>query len=289
MTLSERPLVLFHADCQDGLTAAWLARHAMPSAECVPVQYGQEPPDVSGREVYVLDFSYKVSTLRMMADLASRLVCLDHHKTAQEDLKSITDSDPYPDRTHRWSVSGRGIYDKLYVKFDMNKSGGRLAWEYFRSRYGETSPWLVDYTEDRDLWRWKLPASREVSAAMASYPMTFEQWDEFSRWTGAISRLASEGEAILRYQRQQVELACKNAVEIDMGGHKVLSCNATVLISEIGNELCKGRAFSATYFIRNDGKKVWSLRSADDGIDVGEIARRHGGGGNVHAAGFKEG
>lgn len=52
-----------------------------------------------------------------------------------------------------------------------------LAWEFWNGR--EIAPWLVDYTEDRDLWRHKLPDSEEINAALRSYPLDFELWDTF--------------------------------------------------------------------------------------------------------------
>ena len=41
-------------------------------------------------------------------------------------------------------------------------------------------PGMDPYLEDRDLWRWKLPASRQVSAAIASYPFDFEVWNHLA-------------------------------------------------------------------------------------------------------------
>ena len=55
-----------------------------------------------------------------------------------------------------------------------------------------------------------------------------------------------------------------------------------------GDRLAQGRPFSATFFIRADGKRVWSLRSREGGIDVSVIAKAHGGGGHAQAAGFQE-
>lgn len=292
--MNERPLVLYHADCTDGFASAWVARRKMPNAECVPVQYGQEPPRVTDREVYVLDFSYKASTLRMMADLSSQLVCLDHHKTAQEDLRSITDADPYPDRTHGWRLNGNGFYDKVYVKFDMNKSGARMAWDYFfpPSSYSMSNvvPDLVKYVEDRDLWRWSMPNSREVNAAIASYDKTFE---EFDRLYAALQvehgyrELATEGSAILRYQGRLIESACKNAHEATIGGHSVLAVNTGVSISEVAERLAKDRPFGVCYFRRADGLWIYSLRSREGGVDVSAVAKQYGGGGHKQAAGFE--
>lgn len=69
MTLSDTPLVIYHANCWDGFCAAWVARKALGAIEAVPAQYGQPPPEVADRVVYVLDFSYPRD---VMADLATR-------------------------------------------------------------------------------------------------------------------------------------------------------------------------------------------------------------------------
>jgi uncharacterized protein len=267
------PLVLYHAACADGFCAAWVARRKMPDAECVPVQYGQPPPDVAGRDVYILDFCYKGHVLLEMAKSAAQVLILDHHKTAAADL----------DELHA-RFDGSIPPTRLVSRFDINKSGGRLAWEHFFK--GEPAPWLVDYTEDRDLWRWKLPLSREVSAALSSYPHDFAVWDRLAEFLTP-TLLAGEGTGILRYQARQVESACAHAALTDVCGHKVLAVNATTLQSEIAGKLAEGRPFGACYFIRADGKKVWSLRSTPEGIDVSEVAKKYGGGGHKHAAGFE--
>lgn len=274
-----RPLVIYHAECSDGFCAAWVAnRHFQGEADFLPAQYGTPPPDVKDRDVYILDFSYRRTVMLSIIEDARAVVVLDHHRTAAAELAGDLSVIRYRDG-HEPSVRSPRIV------FDMGKSGGRLAWEHFFP--GQPAPWLVDYTEDRDLWRWKLPNSREISAALASLPRDFTAWDllhEASR----LDILVAEGVAILRYQQQQVDSACKNAVEIDMDGHKVLTVNATALISEIAGQLAEGRPFGTSYFIRGDGKKVWSLRSREGGVDVSEVARKRGGGGHRQSAGFEE-
>jgi oligoribonuclease NrnB/cAMP/cGMP phosphodiesterase (DHH superfamily) len=263
----DRPLVLYHANCADGFCAAWVAHLALGDfADYVPVQYGTPPPDVAGRRVYILDFSYKRPVMDAILAVTDRVVILDHHKTAEAELAGLS-----------------------CARFDMNKSGGRMAWEFFFP--GKPSPWLVDYTEDRDLWRWALPYSQQISAFLASHPVEFQFWDSLNadgpgseRWDSWIT----QGDAILRYQSQQVERAVVNATEIEMDGHRVLCVNATSLISEVAGRLAEGRPFGAAWFVRGDGKRQWSLRSTKDGIDVSEVARKRGGGGHKHAAGFEE-
>jgi oligoribonuclease NrnB/cAMP/cGMP phosphodiesterase (DHH superfamily) len=248
--------ILYHKNCADGFCAAWVFHKYYPYADFIPVQHYQEPllynPD---DEVIIVDFSYKRDILEGIKRVVKSLTVLDHHKTAKEELAGLD-----------------------YCTFDMDKSGGRLAWDYCFP--GQKPHWLVDFTEDRDLWRWKLAFSKEINAAIASHPFDFEVWDGFDP-----AELMKEGKAILRYQNQLVDNAVKNAYEVELLGHKVLGVNATNLISEIGGKLAEGRPFGLTLFETED-KTIFSLRSRDAGVDVGQIAASLGGGGHRNAAGF---
>ncbi len=282
-------LVIYHADCWDGFCAAWLFHWVFPDAEYHAAHYGTPPPDCNGKDVYIADFSYKRPVMQQIYSQANRLVVLDHHKTAEAELCGFAGEEPTK---------------PFHVEFCMEKSGARLAWEYLCSYHkivdaflrkgrGEglcrdVAPWLVGYTEDRDLWRWKLPHSREINTALRSYPLDFAQWDELLTIQPPHSfSFLSEGKAILRREQQIIAEHIRHAREIEMGGHKVLAVNATVLFSEIAGELAKDRPFGACYFDCLDGKRQWSLRSAETGIDVSEIAKTFGGDGHKHAAGFE--
>lgn len=295
--MSEKPLVIYHANCWDGFCAAWIARKALGEIEAIPAHYGQSPPDVTGRQVFILDFSYKRNVMVEIVGAADWTCVLDHHKTAKDELRKLDEI----------------LAPALTVVFDMDKSGGRLAWEYFWDRRfsklavdarpfcipvrRERAPWLVDYTEDRDLWRHALEGTQEVNAALRSYPLDFELWDQFEQ-KDPRSTYYHEGAAIRRRERQIVDDHVRNAriesFSLLVGGPAfadelcVPIVNATSMFSEIAGELAKGQPFAACYFDRQDGKRQWSLRSDENGVDVSEIAKAHGGGGHLHAAGFEQ-
>lgn len=128
--------------------------------------------------------------------------------------------------------------------------------------------------------------SEFVNAALRSHPLDFDLWDRFHRQS--VSEFVLEGSAIRRRERQIVDEHVSHAREVEMAGHRVRVVNATVLFSEIAGELAKGRPFGACYFDRADGKRQWSLRSDQHGVDVAIIAKERGGGGHVRAAGFEE-
>jgi oligoribonuclease NrnB/cAMP/cGMP phosphodiesterase (DHH superfamily) len=239
--------------------------------------------------VFIVDFSYKRPVMLNLLESAHAVTVLDHHKSAEAELAGLADE------FAEWPAG-----QEPEITFDMHKSGARLAWEYL---YGnqllpgrwmdtdstglslESPPWLVRYTEDRDLWLWKLPHSREINAALRSYALTFETWDSLAE--RGPSEFVAEGEAILRAEQQTVAAHVRHAREVALGGHVVLAVNATTLQSEIAGELAAGRPFGVCYLDTGDGVRRYSLRSREGGIDVSEIAKQYGGGGHVRAAGFE--
>ncbi len=269
MNTPRRPVVLYHANCNDGFGAAWAAYTCPdigPEAEYIPVQYGDAPPDVTGAMVYILDFSFPADVLRAMAAQAYEVILLDHHVTAEENLAGLRTDGPL----------------NLALLFDRSRSGAVIVWDVFHP--AEEVPVLLQYVQDRDLWRWELPMSREVSAGLMLYPHDFAEWSRLAS-EGGIEELATAGTVVLKREQQMVASIAKKAGTMRIGGHIVPAVNSAVLQSEIGHALGEGTLFSAVYFLMQD-KAVVSLRSREDGADVQAIAKQYGGGGHTHAAGF---
>ena len=277
-----KPLVLYHGNCPDGFCSAWLFHslhfHSLhESAEYVAVNYGESPPETRDREVYILDFSYKRDVMRSIIDKANRVVVLDHHKTAQADLAGLAEE---------YAPRGQNL---PMIVFDMEHSGARLTHDYLTSKWSvQPRPWLVDYVEDRDLWKFKLERSKEISAFLRSHPYDFATWDTFHDMMleDAIIQYGDLGEAILRSEQRTIEAHVAQAYMWSIGGYNVPVVNATTLQSEIAGALAETHAFGACY-IDKFGERVWSLRSRGD-FDVSEIAAKFGGGGHKNAAGFKQ-
>ncbi len=270
--------VVAHGNCMDGWTAAWVARKKLGTkgVRYLFANYGNPPPPLEDDDrVYVLDFSYPRAILEDMASEVPTVV-LDHHRTAEQDLKGLP-----------------------FCTFDMNHSGAMLAWRHFFP--GEEPPALVRYVEDRDLWRFALPHSREVSGWLWSwfYPTTEETWTVWDEVAALLDggpltreRAINEGTAILRMRNAFVAQMVEHAIwrELTDGTevYRVPVVNASILFSEVPEALCKKypeAPFAAYYFDRGDGKTQWGLRSRG-GFDVSRVAKFYGGGGHAAAAGF---
>lgn len=282
------PMVIYHANCRDGFTAAWVAWQALgQECEFFPASYGQDPPDCTGREVYILDFSYKRPAMRKILSQAMKVTVLDHHKTAEAELDGLCDELVM---SPELIANPPGSHLPV-IKFDVTKSGAMLAWEHFFP--GTNPPNLVRYVQDRDLWSWKLDYSRQVNAYIESVPMDFDHWQMLSKKMGygpsdgPAREVVDSGFVILDYKAQLIESICASASEVTILGHRVMAVNTSVFFSEVAGQLSIGRPFGAAYWVRQDGITQWSLRSDPDGLDVSEIAKAHGGGGHKHAAGFQ--
>ena len=280
-----KPLCIYHANCADGFGAAWAVRHYFGdgNVEFHAGLHGTAPPDTTGRDVVIVDFCYKRPILDDMAAKARGVLVLDHHKTAQDDLKDIDG----PASWDPWLTAppADGASSKLGAVFDMDRSGAGLTWDFF---FPDTArPRLLDHIEDRDLWRFKLDGTREIQAALFSYPYDFAVWDRFML-RDDFDRLRSEGAVIERKHFRDIdELLGVCLRRLTIGDHDVPVANLPyTLTNDAGHRMTEGEAFAACYYDREDGR-VFSLRSTEDGLDVSEIAKAYGGGGHKHAAGFQ--
>src|SRR5690606_35392260 len=133
-----RPLCIYHGGCDDGFGSAFVVN--LFFAGEVDFHYGvypQDPPDVSGRDVLLVAFSYERAVLERMASKARSIVILDHHKSAAEDLAVFAVHDPSPGAI-RWDDVPRLLRElearnrpPVIAVFDMERSGAGITWDFF--------------------------------------------------------------------------------------------------------------------------------------------------------------
>ena len=255
--------VIYHAGCTDGFGAAYSAWKCLGNrAEYFAMSHGDDPPNVKGKSVAILDFSFKNDVTKKMIKHAKDLIVIDHHKSAMVELHDISN-----------------------CHFDMNHSGARLAWDFFHP--GKEAPKFIDYIEDRDLWKWELPYSKEFSAAFDMVPFEFEEFEKFeddSVFDDAVKR----GSYILAYSKTVIKKVSEKASKRVYNGMDVLVVNSSHWMSEIGASLSPKCDFAMIWYYSHDSRSTRvSLRSFHDAIDVSVIAKSFGGGGHKKAAGFE--
>ncbi len=260
------PLCIYHGNCADGFGSAWVVeKHFGANVDFHAGVYQQPPPCVTGREVIMVDFSYKRDVLLEMANEANSILILDHHKSAEADLEGL---DKLPN---------------VVAVFDMERSGAMMTWNHYFP--DKEPPAMIKHIQDRDLWRFEIPGTREYQAALFSYPYDFAIWDELSELPA--KAMIQDGAAIERKHHKDIDELIKSAATRQtIAGHDVPVLNAPYFFSsDAGHLMAKGEPFAACYW-DTETARVYSLRSSDDGLDVSEIASKFGGGGHRNAAGF---
>ncbi|AXI02814.1 DHHA1 domain-containing protein [Aquirhabdus parva] len=262
-----KPLVIYHGKCADGFTAAWVFYKKFGnSVDFHPGVFSEAPPDATDRIVYLVDFSYKRAVVEAMISIATKVVLIDHHKTALEDLAGLEDLEWFTDN---------------------NRSGAQLAWDYLYPL--EDSPLLVKYVQDRDLWQFQLDHTREITSYVFAFDQTFENWDKLDQVISKDLNVAIQaGNAMALKQRKDLrDILDQVTRTMEIAGHLVPTANVPFTFSsDAGHILSEGHPFAACYTDTKD-HRAFSLRSNDAGLDVAVIAAEFGGGGHRNAAGFK--
>lgn len=255
-------LVIYHGNCTDGFGAAYAAWKLLGDrAEYHAAKYGAPPPSMSGKNVVVLDFSYDNTTTKRLMKEAKSFFIIDHHKSAMIELHDVT-----------------------CTRFDMNHSGAMLAWKFFHP--GKDAPRLIKFIEDRDLWKWEIPYSKEFSAAFDMVPFDFEEFSKFED-DSAVDDAIKRGSYILAYSKTVISKIAKHASSRQMDGKEVLVVNSPHWMSEIGNALSPKCDYALIWYYDHASRQVKvSLRAHHEDADVSEVAKKYGGGGHRKASGF---
>jgi len=259
-----KKLCIYHGGCSDGFGAAMAVKMALgDSVAFYAGVHQQAPPEVKGRDVIMVDFSYKRPVLMALARQANSVLILDHHLSAEKDLVDLPNN--------------------VSTVFDMKRSGAVITWQYFHPE--KAIPPLLLHIQDMDLWQLKLEGTKEIIASLFSYSHDFALWEGFIH--SDLKALRQDGVAIVRKHTKDVnQLIASSAYRMVIAGYDVPVLNAPYFYSsDAGHIMGKNEPFAACYQDDATGRS-FSLRSEEDGVDVSEVAVKFGGGGHQHAAGF---
>jgi hypothetical protein len=289
-------LIVTHGGCHDGFTAEWLLSLRWPNARCHQAAYGEDiselrqlGADIAGGEDFrpsvlvMADFSYGIHEMFKLAAAWDRVILLDHHATAAKALDG-------------------NLADNVETVFDLDRSGAGLVADWLGFRGPGLG--LVDYVEDRDLWRHvtpdALPDSLAISAVIGATPHTHEAWFALNQRIisppqhggGArpvYERLVEDGNLLLAYRQVLIDEIVAEARPMRIGDYDVpvVPCPYN-LGSDVAGALAAASPDGIGGYYRDlPDRREFGLRSTDDGPDVAEIAASLGGGGHPHASGFR--
>lgn len=271
LDLGDVQLVLYHHNCRDGFAAAAVVHERFPNATYLPVQYGWDTAKevlLGGKTIIYVDFCPEQDVVEEILEARwQNWLVIDHHESRE------------------W-VLDYNSPERIHAVYDLEYSGAVLAWKVFFP--GKKVPQLLSYVQDRDLWKWSLEHSREVSAAVSQWPLEFEVWKEAFRNFRMESEVR-EGKGILRTHALIYESAAKKSMLVRLNGTVVRMVNATTLISETCNHILGTRQdvdIAVCFFFLDPVTVVLSFR-ARQGADALTLAESLGGGGHREACGAR--
>ncbi|KAK4743928.1 hypothetical protein SAY87_010240 [Trapa incisa] len=218
----KKSAVLYHYPCPDGAFAA-LAAHvyfsATPSTSALffpnrvynPLKPHQLPLHEVD-ELYLLDFVGPSDFVQEVSSQVSRVIVLDHHKTALEML-------------------GGDTPENVLKVIDMGRSGATIAHDYFKKRLGENNlevehlnrmRKLFEYIEDADLWRWNLPNSKAFSSGLKDMNIEFDVGVNPSVFHQLLSldlnAVIRQGMSSILQKQKLIDEALLQSYEVVLGG-----------------------------------------------------------------------
>lgn len=302
----KQTLCLYHANCLDGVMAAWVVGTMVgfDQVEFVPLSYYDVKEKMpahltyNDRDVIIVDFSISVEVMLNsgMLEQARNVHVIDHHDTAHKQLDGVD------------------LGDNFEFTYSKEASGAKLVWQKFMPN--TKVPQVIEHVSDRDLWNFKLAGSNEVFhfltgqnwmrlqswEAITEFVWDFEgdtgrvpdgeteiaeeeERDEFRAWTIA------RGKIIMEAMEEQIHFLLANNTSIEeIAGYRVPVANLPYSMASRGAEiLYENYPFAVIYSDeRQTGYRRFSFRSKKgEGLNVRVIAEGFGGGGHDHAAGFQ--
>jgi len=275
--------VFYHTD-NDGMASGAIVLHRAigvdveqsgQTVDAIPIDYDKPFPfdDIkTDEELWIVDFSLKPDDMNRLLKVTRNIVWIDHHKTAMENTKDYdVDLPGVRDATEAACVlTWRYVVPDSPVPIPVALIGDRDAWLW---KYGDASRWFYLATEVENLspgsvfWEWALNVGHDWS-------------DE------RLQKMLGTGRLFQKY-RDHYFASYRKAMgfPVEFEGHSCFAMNAAKIDSEcFGDKVQKDYDILISFAYTPAGKFTVSLYSSK--VDVGEIAKKHGGGGHKGAAGF---
>lgn len=285
ITDNKRTILIYYHDDNDGCCAAAVAGNYYNRNEFaikfVPVNYGKEQWNEeemgAAEKIWLLDFASDEMD-EFVKVCGSKLIWIDHHKTAMEKFPDI------------WKSNIPGIRS-------IEKAACVLTWEYIHPECA-LPPDTVAYIGDKDIWKFEYVETRAFSAGFSLMVKTPDDpvWDVLLssnyEYEGTVNKMISIGELLLESQIYKIQKLFERGVDCTFHNWKARLVNTTGNISELGEFIYRKPEYDiAVMWQAVEDTVVFSLRSDSgnpDSPDCAEIAQQYGGGGHRNAAGFQK-
>ena len=289
--------IIYHKKCPDGFTGFYILHMAklihtnaiiqpdVPSAKHMP-------PDISNKDVIIIDVAYKFEILRDIIIKARSVLFIDHHITIHDDVIKLE----------------KEYKNKFKYIYDEKKSGATLTWDYFFPR--KKHPYFIDLIEDNDIGKWKMHDIKDfMTGFTVSYDLRLNK-DNLHKFKtlfkkSTIKKIIQKGKIYNEYKNH---LVGENSTRVSFvyfpsediykdfsnyfnkpGQYKVaIYCgSACPNASDIAKKIFEtNKCDFFISWIYNFDKKEYVITLRSETTDVGSIAKLFNGGGHTYAAAF---
>lgn len=262
-------ICFYHSKDLDGHCSGAIVRYFRPSIEMIPFNYADNFPwDQVAKhdEIYMVDLSLPPDEMEKLFRLKKNgLIWIDHHETAINDCPS--------------EIKGlRRIGD----------AACELTWEYLSMASG--TPFAVWLLGRYDVWDHEnkdvIPFQYGLKRHNTDPSKEMGLWKELlSGGDEKTKELIKEGAIIKGYVDGFYKRVCKNAFEINFDGYRAIVVNTQETSTYTFDSVYDKTKHDLMIGFFTDGK-YWHCSLRSNKINVGQLAKSHGGGGHREAAGF---
>jgi oligoribonuclease NrnB/cAMP/cGMP phosphodiesterase (DHH superfamily) len=277
--------IVYHSADLDGKCSAAIVHlvYQDQEPELIPMNYGELFPLAAveaGEVVYMVDFSLPLADMLCLNQRA-KLHWIDHHTQKLDEMAA---------------AGFRASGGQLLAHDD--PAACELAWQYLHP--DQAPPAAVHLLGRYDAWDRSFPEFWQEAILPFQHGMRLSGCDpgDIAFWQRVLAmgqddvdRIVDQGEVAIRAARARNEHCClASAFRTSFDGYATLACNRLFADSSLF-DACAARAeaellVSFGYDANPAFRVSLTPGPANPGLDVAELAKRHGGGGHKGRAGF---
>lgn len=293
--------ILYHDKCQDGMISLCLMNDYLKdnfgmveNYESIAVSYGQKPPEIEKESlVIILDFSYSPETLNAIVTAGNKVVVLDHHVSAINQIANYEGFVRFNYILSKERSGGGDCGSSLMYRFINDITDDEIDFRKHNTAMANVV-WLA---RQQDLWLHDGDIHSDALAFNYGISAINHELEKMSTIENCFyyflltDRIIENGKKILK---PSIEMIQKIILDTSYDASFIIDGDKTTVkcpliekkyASLAGSILSENKPFSITFSEVPDGF-AYSLRSRKYGMDVSKIANLYGGGGHTHAAGF---
>lgn len=263
---------IYHDQDVDGFTCGAIMKMAYPDIELIGWDYKYNANDLIDKikslgegSVIMADVTLKKDKMQELASVCD-LHLVDHHVTAYNDLKNCKFKYTYNSQLAACEILWGELFpNKLMPEFI------RLAGKYDTWR------------KDKEWFTKTLPVHY-----FAKSEMSIEHMIKLIK--GGINTVLKTGRLIFNSHLENMKFSLNKVGIKKLDGYDVAVIKSAMSISVFADlvwEKFPSVKALIQWSVNPDGSVGYSMRSPANGLHCGEFAKKHGGGGHRHAAGFR--